>query len=111
MFRTGDETIDHRCLQEITESEKNRGNRDERDKGVEIQESKSEHGDVHRHRHNFAMREVDDARNAEDDGQAERHQAVDQPREHARDDDVGEIDEIDGHGKRRIIRQTRVSAR
>ena len=51
----------------------------------------SDDRDIHRDRHHLAMGEIDDAHHAEDDRQAERHQAVDEAGQDAADGDV-EID-------------------
>ncbi len=97
MLRAGDEAMEHRCVKNIAERKEDRCNRNRREEGIEIEKPKRDDSEVHRDRHDFAVREINDARHAENHGQAQRHESVDKSSQHARDDDVSEVDEIDGH--------------
>ena len=86
-----DERIDDAGLQEVAEREQGGGRRHQHDERVEPQRGEGDDGRIHGERHHLAVGEVDHAHDAEDDGQAERHQAVDEAREQAVDGHV-EVD-------------------
>ena len=87
-FRPRDEAIDEPRLQAVAEREEHRGDRHQHDQRIEAESREQGDGDVHGDRHHLAMGEIDDAHDAEDDGQAERHQPVDQAGQDAADGNV-----------------------
>jgi hypothetical protein len=91
MLGTVNEPIEERPLQDVAKDPEHHRGGDHRQEGIKRQPLKRPHRPVHRERHELAVREVDLPHHAEDGGQAERHQAIDDPREGARDDRVRDV--------------------
>ena len=77
-------------------SEQEPGGRDddEGQVGVEVQRAEQREGDVHADRHELAVREVDDAHDAEDEREPDSDHGVDAAREDAGGDRLDEPDEV-----------------
>ena len=88
-----DERIDQRCVAAGSpKPKKARGDGEHmRKNGSSPSHGEQHDGRVHRDRHDFAVREVDDAHHAEDHRQPERHQPVDQAGQHAGQDELAMI--------------------
>jgi hypothetical protein len=73
-----DERVDDAGLQRIAEHEQNAGERDNHRQRVEPERGERYDGEVHRDRHHLAVGKIDDAHDAKNDREAERHQAIDE---------------------------------
>ena len=90
MLGSGDEGIDQARLQRVAEDEERGGDRQHGDEGIELERGEERGRRVHGDGHHLAVREVHHAHHAEDHREAERHQAIHQPRQDPGDDDVGD---------------------
>lgn len=87
VLRPRDERLHHCSLQAVADDEEGDRDRQAGDDGVEFEQAEENESRVHRQHGEFAMREIHDAHDPENDRQAERHQAVDEACEHALDQD------------------------
>ena len=98
MLGPSDEGRDQAALQGIAHGEEEEGDHGQAEQGRDLEVLEAHPGEVHADHHHLAVREVDDAHDAEDHRQAERHQPVDHAGEQAVDDGLGEIEEeVGGH--------------
>ncbi len=98
MLRTIDEGLDQAPLQAVAQAEEEDGNQRQAERGGICRTSKARPGEVHADDHHLAVGEVDDAHDAEDHRQAERHQAVDHAGQQSLGDRLGEREkEVGGH--------------
>ena len=101
----------HQILQQVSECEQRGGDQRQAQQRIDAERAKEDERGEHAEHHHLAMREIDDADDAENDRQPERAQAIDQPRQQAADGDI-EIESaghvrLDGYASRRWPGRTR----
>ena len=67
----------------VANGEKDRGHRQRRHERIDVEQAENDEARVHGEHRELAMREIDHAHDAEDYGQPERHQSVDEAGENA----------------------------
>ena len=107
LVRRVDDAIDELALDDEAGDEQDRGGTHESDVRIDAEPGGAEPGQVHRPHHEVAVGEVHDAHHAEDQREADRHQAVDaaeeQAADHRLDDEDGVQDQALGRGKTNLL--------
>ena len=83
MIGPADEMHDKAALQTIAHNEEQRRQGRHGEEGVDLQGGEENEGAIHANDGEFAMGEIHHAHHAENHRQAQRHQAIDEPRQHA----------------------------
>ena len=91
MLRPMDERLHDEALQRPADHEEQSRHRNRGEDRIDMQRSEEHEGRIHRQHGEFAVGEIDDAHDAEDHRQPERHQPVDEPSQQPADGNV-EID-------------------